>query len=255
MTHFHLTQLKRIHETQPEAVDAQIDQWIEQGQINLLRTHMPQENCSLLIGLIELGLEDAAIKIIDHGADLNYMSDFGFSAVHSATCYSLNRVLKKLIECGADIDVKTHDGVYPLHFALSDEHANPESLRLLFKAYSPGKLIQRLTQNSSKHDSLLDSRKENPSPLEVMASYLNVSSETCIELLEILEDTGVFKKLSSPDASKKEKELFSHFVKDLSNRFGNAVELWFEGRDASWEKKQLQQSTQSVALKTRNHRL
>ncbi|CAH8870047.1 unnamed protein product [Trichobilharzia szidati] len=77
--------------------------------------------------------------LLNHAkSDPNASGRNGFTPVHVATYYNNNQVLKKLIECGGDVNRPVRNGFTPLHLAA--KRNNLESVRLLA---SKGAVIDR----------------------------------------------------------------------------------------------------------------
>ncbi|MBX2868012.1 MAG: ankyrin repeat domain-containing protein [Acidiferrobacterales bacterium] len=74
---------------------------------------------SPLIAATSLGVESVAKRLIEAGADLELKSVFGGRALHWAASMGLPSTVKHLVDCGADIEAKcTEFGATPLYWAI-----------------------------------------------------------------------------------------------------------------------------------------
>ena len=65
-----------------------------------------------------------ALKLIENGADVNVKSNSGWTALHDAAWYGYVDVAKVLIENGADVDAKDKNSVTALHDAACYGHVD-----------------------------------------------------------------------------------------------------------------------------------
>ena len=257
MTHsdivLHLLNLAR---TNQDCFDQEIERLIQSGEANQIRSRIPNEGSSLLTLTIEKGWDQAALRLIESGVDVNHPSEHGYTPMHAASAWKKTNLLEALLKHGAKADVKTHDGVSPLHFVLSD-HAERTSVAVLLECYSDAQLFKKLTQKTSKHPSVLAMRteKHQECPLDIFVRYFSGPAKECVEILNLLEDRGIWKKLEHKDASEKEKEIWESIRSDLTYRVGDEIETWVESRVSRDEQKQLQHTTPSVPSRSRSRRL
>ena len=67
-----------------------------------------------LLHAAEGGHDDALDALIKSGADVNIVSDKGYTALYFAIKNRYNRCAELLIKSGADVDVQDHKGITPL---------------------------------------------------------------------------------------------------------------------------------------------
>ena len=91
-----------------------------------------------------LGWIDETRKLIESGADLNVKDEEGWTPLMDAVLYGQEDVLKVLIEAGADINIKNNDGEDALQ--LAGKYGDWKIMEILFKT-------QKLT-NKQELDSL-----------------------------------------------------------------------------------------------------
>jgi hypothetical protein len=65
--------------------------------------------------------EQAALLLIESGADVNAHDSAGFAPLHEAVWKGNQALVERLLDCGAEIDVKNQWGVSPLGIAVSRE--------------------------------------------------------------------------------------------------------------------------------------
>lgn len=71
-------------------------------------------------GVEERGIAvETAKYLVEHGADVNAVGQFGWTALHSASYQGLNDVIEFLVSKGAKLDVKDELGQTPLSISLS----------------------------------------------------------------------------------------------------------------------------------------
>ena len=83
-------------------------------------------------------LEAVRLMVEEQGADVNFVSDVGETAMHAAAYRGANSVVQYLFDQGADLDVVALDGRTPLRVADGVEYgnsfaANPRTAELLRK--------------------------------------------------------------------------------------------------------------------------
>jgi len=69
---------------------------------------------------IEAGFE-IVNNLLDHGADLNKQDERGYAPLHRAAAHDQEKLLRLLVERGADINVETIDHETPLDFVLEQK--------------------------------------------------------------------------------------------------------------------------------------
>jgi ankyrin repeat protein len=73
--------------------------------------------------------QDIVLYLIDQGADVNYQeSNYGMTAILQASYYGDTEYIKKLLNKGADIDVRGKEGQTPLTMACSNQKADAANL-------------------------------------------------------------------------------------------------------------------------------
>ena len=69
-------------------------------------------------------LEAVTLLVEEHGADVNFVSDVGETAMHAAAYRGANSVVQYLFDQGAQLDVVAKDGRTPLRVADGVEYGN-----------------------------------------------------------------------------------------------------------------------------------
>lgn len=67
---------------------------------------------------------DLAERLIEKGADVNVKDEYGMTPLHYAATHSDGFFVDLLINKGAKINVKANDGMAPIDFALRQNHLN-----------------------------------------------------------------------------------------------------------------------------------
>lgn len=87
--------------------------------------HDPMEQCSVLARAVEGGLEQLVLDLLFHGAVVDAplgKENEGYSVVHIAAYFGLDRALSALLLNGADKDAQGNDGGTPLMMAAARGH-------------------------------------------------------------------------------------------------------------------------------------
>ena len=87
--------------------------------------HDPMDQCSVLFRAVEGGLEQLVLDLLFHGAVVDAplgKESEGYSVVHIAAYFGLDRALSALLLNGADKDAQGNDGVTPLMIAAARGH-------------------------------------------------------------------------------------------------------------------------------------
>jgi ankyrin repeat protein len=74
---------------------------------------------------------DLIQRLINRGADINYVASYGFSALHMATYFGNQKIAGFLIEQGADLNVKGRHGT-PMQLNIIYNYYNPDEEMLIF---------------------------------------------------------------------------------------------------------------------------
>ena len=81
------------------------------------------------------GAAEVATLLVDQGADVNAVGDFGRTPLQSAAMGNATDTAKILVALGADLNTKDNRGRTPLHFAAAGHHApSPEVAEILVEA-------------------------------------------------------------------------------------------------------------------------
>src|SRR6478735_2349027 len=93
-----------------------------------------ENNYSPLFYAARNGDEAIVDLLLDHGADVNFLSDEKRTALHIATLEGHIMVMKMLIEADADVTLKDANGRTAL--SLAKENSNDAAIRLLCQSGS-----------------------------------------------------------------------------------------------------------------------
>ena len=82
-----------------------------------MRTSLDDENTTLLH--ISANHTSPAIltMLLEHGAEIDWQNDEGFTALHVASLWGRQEVVRKLLELGADPLIRDGDGLLPVDHA------------------------------------------------------------------------------------------------------------------------------------------
>ena len=82
-------------------------------------------NYSPLMTSSELGFANISKVFVENGADINFKGgEYGSAALHIAAQKGKTEVLKFLLQCGSDVDMKNDIGIRPLHMAALNDHVD-----------------------------------------------------------------------------------------------------------------------------------
>ena len=84
-----------------------------------------EHNFSPLMVCSQLGFAVIAKLLVENGAEVNFKGGkLGISPLHLAAKYAKTEVVQFLLECGADLNIKTSEGFTPLLLAAARSHTN-----------------------------------------------------------------------------------------------------------------------------------
>ena len=85
-----------------------------------------------LLEAVRLNKIEEVKKLIEKGADLNVVDEYGATALHWASQEGHSEIMKMLIKAGADVNVVNKYGITALHLASLLGHS--EIVKMLEKA-------------------------------------------------------------------------------------------------------------------------
>ncbi len=100
-----------------EEVESKIEEFLLRKNINPLEVEDKEGN-NILFFAVQNGNVAVVEKVIQMGADVNWMTKKGFTPLYEAARSGEINIVKKLLENGADIGAKTKSGFTALHGAL-----------------------------------------------------------------------------------------------------------------------------------------
>lgn len=78
------------------------------------------------------GRLDAALSLLDMGANINARDDGGWTPLHWAASHDAAEIIRSLIDRGSNVNCVDKNGITPLYLAASK--ANPSSVRALLES-------------------------------------------------------------------------------------------------------------------------
>ena len=84
--------------------------------------------------MARFGSVDDVRRLLDAGADVDVRDSDGDTPLHGAAILSRFEVVALLLEAGAEVNARRSDGITPLHYAVSSSGGDPELIALLLEA-------------------------------------------------------------------------------------------------------------------------
>ena len=114
-----------------------------------------------LIIASQLGATRFASLIIMRGADLAARDERGYAALHYAVESTSVKMVRQLVECGANVNIQTSDGNTPMHLVVNSNNVE---------------MCKELSRSRALDTSIVNNHNVDPLTLAVMSNQIRIMS-------------------------------------------------------------------------------